>query len=305
MTLKPVLAQLRRIDVARSEISAAADNMALCGFDVAWKELTSGREYLSFDAVGDTGVTPCLVDLRSWTHVHVPELSKIALGAADTETLRLLVNGVGDLVTGCDTAMPFASYVFREVVRPSMSESFPTIAAIEGAVYIAGPWHGKTAHAPFQPENSRLGMDVDFRLGRVQVRPSLLRQVAAGDVLLFHSGPFVALCGNKVIFSFSVNVGVISVEQIVNGTDVTELDDIDADSRIDVPGLEVPIEVILRRDSMSLLEISRLARGSTLTLADNAWENVQLRIGNQLYAVGELVDTGSGLGVQVKRVLAR
>jgi type III secretion protein Q len=78
-------------------------------------------------------------------------------------------------------------------------------------------------------------------------------------------------------------------------------------ARIDVTALlaAAPVEVVAEVGRVVLRgdEALGLGRGSVLTLGGPRTAEVTLRVGDQLWAEGELVDVEGALGVRVTRVL--
>ena len=67
-----------------------------------------------------------------------------------------------------------------------------------------------------------------------------------------------------------------------------------------------PVEVVAEIGRITLRgdELAGLMKGSVLSLGPRRTDAIQLRVGGQLWAVGELVSVGDELGVRILRLHA-
>jgi flagellar motor switch/type III secretory pathway protein FliN len=67
-----------------------------------------------------------------------------------------------------------------------------------------------------------------------------------------------------------------------------------------------PVEVVAEIGRLTLRgdELAGLMKGGVLSLGPRRTESIQLRVGGQLWAVGELVSLGDELGVRILRLHA-
>ncbi|KVM73929.1 hypothetical protein WJ60_06345 [Burkholderia ubonensis] len=169
---------------------------------------------------------------------------------------------------------------------------------------------GSVSEVPAESELLRqLPFAARFRIGTSRAPLASLSRIRDGDAILIASPCSELVVAGRTLcrFQYQYEDSKIMLNESVDEVEVEkplhEWDDDAADaSRFNVDTLPVTLEFVLHEEQMPLERLTSLHAGSVLTLNDNAAASVIIRVNGQRFAVGELIQVGEQLAVEIKSV---
>ena len=302
----PVIPLLRKIDLQRAALEAVAHQCFRHGAEVRWDAMPGGESYLRFRLERADRTLVCRVRLTTWFHAHWPDMQGLAWGRCDEGILQRLVNASFPPVQfdgpwfGCDRA----HFLGR---HDNVGEqALPCVDSREGPVWIEQFDAGLPSRPHALGWPSSVALPVDYRIGMARVPVRRLAKLRTMDVVLFDMVAGVAHVGEKPIFHFNFSMEHIVVEDFLSNIESTDMDNVEPrEEGVDVSALTLSLDVVLCRMQQTVGELNDMQQGVTLPLPENAHRSVRLMVDRQCVALGEVVQVGERLGVQITSVMPR
>ncbi len=251
------------------------------------------------------GSVICHLDAACWASVHLPDLAGLDWRALDDTTLAGL-STVDLPLRFNDPALAYYRATPLGRAAPAAGV-LPVVQAQEGPVWI-GSLQGPLPAAPgINALRADLSVTLSLQMGHVRLPAKRLYQLRRGDIVLLTEMAVRACLGQRALFDYVLHEDSITVNQLEH-PDIDTLSPMSSDDpppALDVGDLPLRLQVELCELTLSVAELSALRSGSILPLPPRAYQQVTLRQAGARIAVGELVQVGDELGIQLTQVPTR
>jgi len=306
------LTLLRDIDPQQLRMQSLVRALRHAGVDAPSRKPPAGP-CLRFELGCHDGGMVCRVDANAWAAVHLPGLNGLDWSAMDPVVLASLLAVDRPLQFADDILEYERADALPMVWTSAGNASLPVVAAAEGEVWIESrsATLPMARHIPSWPAD--LAVPIRLQMGEVTLTSRRLRRLRGGDIVLLPAPELRAWRGACPLFDFHLHPDFLTVTTVHSpfrpapegavpalhadhhrSPDLTGLDD-----------LPLELGVLLCRLDISLCELADLHEGSVVALPDQASQRVELVHNGRCLAIGELVQVGDRLGVQLAQVPGR
>lgn len=299
---------LRKIDPHRARLEAVARTCRRHDAGMQWSTLPGPASYLRFRLERADSVMVCRVGLRSWLGKHWPDIEGLAWERCEETSLHRLVSASFPPLHFHETRLVYdrARFLGRSDIGGD-SETWPCLDSQEGPVWVE-QFEGALSRSLPLTWLSSLVIPVDYRIGVARVAVRRLSALRVHDIVLFDMVYGVAYAATQRLFHFNFSMEHIAVEDILSHLESNAMDLAEptpAPAGLDVSVLSLSIDVVLCRMQQTVGELNDIQQGVTLQLPEDAHRSVRLLVNQQCVAIGEVVQVGERLGVQIASVMPR
>lgn len=289
---------LRSLDervVAQEACVRAAQQVGIA-LSTAW--LAPHVPYLRFQLEHSQGITCGWIRANTWAEARCPVLAGIAWTALDDSEMQQFVAATPDpLQFASHPALGRVRVLFLDLQVPTTARLMACLSSHEGDVLIdEATWcltGAKTRRLADLP------VVLELQVATIAIRMGLLRRVRRGDALLCTLADGTGRIGGRTIFHFQVN-GEHAIVIDWPETHVVESHDEPSDG-VDLGDIELDVSVVLMRKQCTVNELGGLEPGSCIAIGEDAYRRVELHVSGRRIAMGELVQLGDRLAVQIER----
>lgn len=244
------------------------------------------------------------VQAHDWAAQHLPGLEGLDWLRMDPDQLAGLCTVEKPLRWDIPALDYQQSYFLGLALAGDDAPPHPQVYSLEGPVWLErfdGKWTGPPAPIEVSGE-ARL--PVRLQLGNVRQPIRRLLHLRPNDILLLPFARPQAWRANRCLFEFDIHSETLTVKTLYStDADQPTHDVVMQGERpyesLDLASLPLTLDVVLCTLRLSLAELADLGSGSTLTLPEQAYRQVQIEHDGRCVATGELVQLGTTLGVQL------
>lgn len=255
--------------------------------------------YIGFVAQGPQGSWQGMLAADEWLQAVWPEWSRLLpRGLSDTDLLALFRT----VERPMDVPVPALAYerlVDIELVdgRAMAHVALPCIATAQSQLWVRRLPQCQPSFPP-RPLQDWLGglrQPLQAVLGHSLLPPHQLRHLAAGDVLVITEQSRQVLLADQCIGLFTI------IEEGLH-MQFTDPEAVEQVAPCALSPLPVKLAFVLDERTLSMAELNQLIEHQVLPLSAEAATGVEVRVGGQCIAKGELVQLDDRLGVELLSV---
>lgn len=239
-----------------------------------------------------------LVGANDWAQANCSGLHGCAWEMLPARTLRALLASCVNVPVVPTALTGECTPAFVDLVTPEAGNCLPMVQGATGPVWVEAV-RGEAVNVVKATPGTRLSLEL--RLNPLSLSPDAARRLRRDDVLQLGalSAQGSAWLGDHLLHTFILKDNHVEIDSNLI------LDTPASDTGAGLGSLSITLDVVLAHLPMTLASLERLGKGSVLELPPSAAMNVRLRDAGHLLAVGELVQIGDQLGVQLRSVTTR
>lgn len=272
------------------------------GIPSALADLPDGS-YLRFQLIGPDGEWRCRIEAGAWIAQQLPAMAGLAWSTMGP----LHLAGLCETERPLHFATPHIRFDHAQFLGMCEHRSdhvpWPCMDSRQGRVWMEHASWSSDAALPAAQLPLHLELPIRLHLGKLMLSMQRLRRLRPHDIVLIPAARPRAWRGSRCLFEFDVNKESVTVNTLYPHPDdqpAYDLDDIDAsEGMIDLAGLPIELDIVLCQLGISVAELSEIQAGMVLPLPEGAHRNVRIQHHGRPVAIGELVQVGDMLGVQV------
>jgi type III secretion protein Q len=239
-----------------------------------------------------------LVQANDWAQANCTGLVGCAWELLPQQTVRALLGSCMDVPIVPASLAEGSQMTCLELVMPESGQPLPMVQGAAGPVWVEAILGEASAVAEPTPGG---GLALELRLSSFSLSPDAICLLACNDVIQL--GPLPAAgtvwLGDHLVHTFIFKDNHVEIDSnLILDTSTGNSGDLAAG----LGSLSITLDVVLAHLPMTLSNLERLGKGSVLELPPSAPMNVRVRDAGRLLAVGELVQIGDQLGIQLRTV---
>lgn len=240
-----------------------------------------------------------LVEANNWAQANCSGLHGCAWELLPAQTVRALLASCVNVPVVPAALAGEGTPAFVELVTPEAGNCLPMVQGAAGPVWVEAV-SGEAVNVVKATSGTCLSLEL--RLDPLSLSPDVVRRLRRDDVLQLGalSAQGSAWLGDHLLHTF-----IFKDNQVEIDSDLILDTPPASDTGAGLGSLSITLDVVLAHLPMTLARLERLGKGSVLELPPSAAMNVRLRDAGHLLAVGELVQIGDQLGVQLRSVTTR
>lgn len=294
MTRTPLLRNVPRLQYQRSQ---AVARWLRDGHPVQLSRVPRQGRYISFYAQGRLGLWQGLIDSDQWLRSIWPQWSKL-LGRSFVDNKLFELFSLLERPLELPPQWLDYQHLFdvQSVDAAALEAAdLPCIATDQGPCWVLG-LPADTAREPraLQPWTRRLEQTLRVVLGETELNPLQLSRLAEGDVLMFRQRCQLVLAGRRIGQFTFIEEGLhmeLTPEEVTSDL-----------SECAVSALPVKLQFVLAELTLSMAQLNDFIEQQVLPLGPEALQQVEVRVGEQSIAIGELVRLDGRLGLELREV---
>lgn len=237
-----------------------------------------------------------LVEANGWAQANCSGLYGCAWELLPLQTVRALLASCVNVPVVPEALAGGSDVSFVGLVTPEAGHCLPMVQGAAGPVWVEAI-RGEAASVVEATPGT--GLALELRLNPLSLSPEAVRHLGPNDVLQL--GPLPARgsawLGEHLLHTFIFKDTHMEIDSnLILDTPPA------SDTAAGLGSLSITVDVVLAHLPMTLANLERLGKGSVLELPPSAAMNVRVRDAGRLLAVGELVQIGDQLGVQLRTV---
>lgn len=266
--------------------------------------LPTASPRLRFKLLRGTQQLICQVSACGWAERHLQGIAGLDWRSLDAIHLSGLT--AADRPLSFDMAnLRYDSACCVGLLTDAPDRPLPVLDSQEGPVWVELVSWPCDAPAHVDAWTSTLPLRLQASLGSVRLPIRHVRRLGSGDIVLLSSLRPQLRCGNTPLFDYQIQDEVLIMTTRSPESAPQDIDALPAGvttTSTAIADLPVELEACLGDLRMTIAEISRLDTGSTVKLPADAHRNVRLVHAGHCIAIGQLVQVGDALAVQLDRV---
>lgn len=247
------------------------------------------------------GEVQVLVEANGWAKTNCAPLEGSAWNLIPAQTLRELVAHCSAIEALPPVLAGDSAAVCLGLVNPLTDDVLPTLQGPLGTAWIVSIERDAGAASRAGNPLNGSALSLELRLASLSLGPEVVAALACNDVLRLGGMPMrgSAWLGGHLThtFIFKDNHVEFDSDLLLQQTSVAPAEQQRNDS---LGSLSITLDVVLAHLPITLNSLQTLGKGSVLELPPSAQLNVRIRDAGRLLAIGELVQIGDQLGVQVR-----
>lgn len=160
-----------------------------------------------------------------------------------------------------------------------------------------------------QDDYLNIKFNLAFLLGSTALSIKQLKRLSVGDVVRIDNWQNTIYSASQPVFRFNFSATSITIQEIIEMDEqLQEIDDAKApsaqvvDKAVNIKNLPIQCQFYLPNQEFEYDQLSSLAIGDVLPLSHNAVSHIQMQIGTQSIAEGELVQMGDEVGFEIQKI---
>lgn len=289
---------LRRVQAPEYEQNVAVTRWQRDGHLVCFCQPLSQAPYIAFRAKGSQGIWQGMIAPNEWLDSLWPQRSELLpQGCTDQEILQLflILERPIDLA---QSPLDYEQLIEVELIQKDSRQRprLPCITTGSGTLWVLSlPSH-------YQPRG-------------LPVAPWLQRSSHAVRLVLGYSGLSVLqqqkLRADDVLFIAEKNLKITVLDQCIGHYTFIEKGlnmqlDIQGENAVYVPpvisALPVKVEFVLQEITLTVAQLNELVSTQILPVELSALSQIEVRVDGRIIAIGELVQLGDRLGVELREI---
>jgi type III secretion protein Q len=268
------------------------------GHPVQLSQPSPQARYLTFWAQGCHGLWQGMIGAREWLHAVAPQWSQWLLQEGTGQEVLDLFSAVSRPVEVAPELLDYQRLFAFELIQGEALQGacLPCIATPQSDVWVMeGPSQRKEASRPLQAWLQAVPQALRIVLGNSELARLPYRQLAMGDVLIIAEQ-------TRQLFMADLCIGQFTFVKEGLRMQLTPPDNLSPAAPGVLSALPVKLEFVLGELTLSLAALNAFIEGQVLPLESTAASNVEVRVAGKCIAVGELVQLGDRLGVELREV---
>ncbi|HDS1817667.1 TPA: FliM/FliN family flagellar motor switch protein [Pseudomonas putida] len=289
---------LRRVALLDYEQRQAVARWQREGHPVRLSQPLPQRRYIAFWAQGCHGIWQGMIGAREWVQAVGPQWSQwLHQEGAGQEILDLFSAVSRPIQIAPDLLDYQRLFEFRLIQGAALQGAcLPCIRTPQSDVWVMeGPSQRKAPSRPLRAWLQAVPQVLRIVLGNSELARLPSRQLARGDVLVIAEQ-------TRQLFMADLCIGQFTFVKQGLHMKLTPPDNPSPSAPSVLFELPVKLEFVLGELNLSMATLNELIEGQVLPLQATAASNVEVRVGGKCIAVGELVQLGDRLGVELREV---
>jgi len=289
---------LRHVPALHYQRSQAVARWLRDGHPVQLSRAPRQARYISFYAQGRQGLWQGLIDSDQWLQAVWPQWSRLLQRSFVEHNLLELFSLLERPLQLPAQVLDYQRLFDACSVDGAALESadLPCIATDQGPCWVLGlPADNARQPRALQPWTRRLQQTLRVVLGETELNPLQLRRLAEGDVLMLTEQSRQLVLAGRCIGQFIFIEEGLHMELTPEGvtSDLTDCA---------VSALPVKLQFVLAELTLSMAQLNDFIERQVLPLGPEALQQVEVRVGDQCIAIGELVRLDGRLGLELREV---
>ena len=254
--------------------------------------------FIAFRAQGCHGSWQGLIGAREWLQAVGPQWSQwLHQEDADQEILELFSAVSRPVEIAPDLLDYQRLFEFRLIQGQALQGArLPCIGTPQSDLWVMeGPSQHKAPSRPLQAWLQAVPQALRIVLGTSELARWPSRQLARGDVLVIAEQ-------TRQLFMADLCIGQFTFSKEGLHMQLTPPVNPSPSAPCVLSELPVKLEFVLGERTLSMATLNEFIEGQVLPLEATAASNVEVRVGGKCIAVGELVQLGDRLGVELREV---
>ena len=268
------------------------------GHPVLLSQPSPQTRYLAFWAQGCHGLWQGMIGARDWLHAVAPQWSQWLLQESEGQEILELFSTVSRPIEIASDLLDYQRLFALELIQGEALQGacLPCIGTPQSDVWILqGPSQRKEASRPLQAWLQAVPQALRIVLGNSAMARLPYRPLAKGDVLVIAEQTRKLFMADRCIGQFTFVKEGLHME-------LTPPDNLSPGALGALTELPVKLEFVLGELTLSMATLNAFIEGQVLPLEPTAVSNVEVRVPGMCIAVGELVQLGGRLGVELREV---
>lgn len=289
---------LRRVAPLDYERRHAAARWQCDGHLVRLSQPLPQTRYITFWAQGIQGLWQGMIGAREWLQAVSPQWSQwLHQEGADQEILELF-SAVSRPIEVAPDLLDYQRLFEFELIQGEALQGacLPCIRTPQSDLWVMdGPSQRKQPPRPLQAWLQAVPQVLRVVLGSSELGRLPHRQLAKGDVLVIAEQTRQLFMADRCVGQFTFVKEGLHMQ-------LTPPDNLSPSTPCALSELPVKLEFVLGELTLSMAQLNEFIERQVLPLESTAASNVEVRVGGQCIAVGELVQLGECLGVELREV---
>ena len=289
---------LRCVALADSERRQVVARWQRDGHPVRLSQPSPQTRYVAFCAQGCQGIWQGLIGAREWVQAVGPQWSPWLHHEGTDQAILDLFSAVSRPVEIAHGLLDYQRlFEFRLIQGESLlGACLPCITTPQSDMWVLqAPSQRKAPSRPLQAWVQALPQALRIILGNSELARLPTRQLARGDVLIIAEQ-------TRQLFMADLCIGQFTFAKEGLHMQLTPPDNPSPNGSCVLSELPVKLEFVLGELTLSIAQLNELIEHQVLPLEATAASNVEVRVGGKCIAVGELVQLGDRLGVELREV---
>ncbi|MGE8059035.1 FliM/FliN family flagellar motor switch protein [Pseudomonas sp. NPDC089547] len=289
---------LRRVVPLDHERRLAVARWQREGHLVRLSQPSPQTRYIAFRAQGCHGIWQGMIGAHAWLQAVGPQWFQWLHQEGADQAILDLFSAVSRPVEVAADLLDYQRLVDLRLIQGAALQGacLPCISTPQSDLWvIEGPSQRNAPPRPLQAWLQAVPQVLRVVLGNSELArlPSL--QLARGDVL-------VIAAQTRQLFMADLCVGQFTFGKEGLHMQLTPPDNLSPSAPCVLPELPVKLEFVLGELTLSMAALNEFIERQVLPLELTAASNVEVRVGGQCIALGELVQLGDRLGVELREV---
>ncbi len=254
--------------------------------------------YLAFWAQGCHGLWQGMIGAREWLHAVAAQWSQWLPQEGEGQEILELFSAISRPVEIAPDMLDYQRLFEFELIQGEALQGacLPCIGTPQSDVWVLqGPSQRKEVSRPLQAWLQAVPQALRIVLGNSAMARLHYRLLAKGDVLVIAEQTRQLFMADRCIGQFTFVKEGLHME-------LTPLDNLSPGAPGALSELPVKLEFVLGELTLSMATLNAFIDGQVLPLEPSAVSNVEVRVAGRCIAVGELVQLGDRLGVELSEV---
>lgn len=268
------------------------------GHPVRLSQPSPQARYLAFRAEGCHGHWQGMIGAREWMQAVGPQWSQWLLREGVGQEILDLFSAVSRPVEIAPELLDYQRlFDFKLIQGEALQGAWlPCIGTPQGDLWVLeGPSQRKQMSRPLQAWLQAVPQALRIVLGNSELARLPYRQLARGDVLVIAEQ-------TRQLFMADLCIGQFTFVKEGLHMQLTPPDNLLPGDPGVLAELPVKLEFVLGELTLSMATLNACIEGQVLPLEPTAASNVEVRVAGKCIAVGELVQLGDRLGVELREL---
>lgn len=268
------------------------------GHPVRLSQPSPQTRYLAFRAQGCHGLWQGMIGAREWLQAVAPQWSQWLLREGAGQEILDLFSSVSRPVEMSPDLLDYQRlFEFRLIQGEALQGAcLPCIETPQSDLWVLeGPSQRKEVSRPLQAWLQAVPQALRIVLGNSELARLPYRQLARGDVLIIAEQTRQLFMADRCIGQFTFVKEGLHMQLIPPDNPSPGAPSV-------LSELPVKLEFVLGELTLSMATLNAFIEGQVLPLEPTVASNVEVRVAGKCIAVGELVQLGDRLGVELREV---
>jgi len=289
---------LRCVALVESERREAVARWQREGHPVRLSHPSPETRYIAFWAQGCHGIWQGMIGAREWVQAVAPQWSQwLHQEGAGQEILELFAAVSRPIEIAPDLLGYQRLFEFRLIQGDALQGAcLPCISTPQSELWVMeGPRQRKAPSRPLQAWLQAAPQVLRIVLGNSELARLPSRQLARGDVLVIAQQ-------TRQLFMADLCIGQFTFAKQGLHMKLTPPDTPSPSAPCVLSELPVKLEFVLGELTLNMATLNEFIERQVLPLEATAANHVEVRVGGKCIAIGELVQLGDRLGVELREV---